>query len=379
MSHRVIARVVAGILLTCCEMPGRANEASDKKLYELIVALGDRSYSRREQATAELVKIGIPATETLEDASRSPDPEVRYRSQRILALVREADFQQRLAQFAADRNPDNDYGLPGWTRFRTEVGGQTAARELFVDMQKSDPQLLKAMVAGDKESREALKARSQEYQAAMRFQFQLNAGSVAALLFVATHGVEKVDGDVSNYVVSFCHQQAFQEALRQGQRQAEMRKILGGFVGRVEGWPAYQAMNLAIQFDIKEGAIAAAKALKTQGLPNQPYLRQQALLTLARFGDESHLPLVETLLEDTSSTGIARRINNTNYVTQIRDIALATLVHLAKQDHKDYGFDTQNIRQAQMVFNPAMLAFPNEEARKAAIAKWHAFRKKNAG
>ena len=76
--------------------------ATKRRIDALVLQLGDAAYTQREQASKELVKLGIAAEPALTAALKDPDAEVRFRAADVLAIVREADFRARLEAFAAE-------------------------------------------------------------------------------------------------------------------------------------------------------------------------------------------------------------------------------------------------------------------------------------
>ncbi|MDK1031930.1 MAG: hypothetical protein QGD94_07985 [Planctomycetia bacterium] len=58
------------------------------KIEKLIRELGDEDYDLREEATKSLMEIGMPALDAIKKATSSSDPEVKYRSARILKALR---------------------------------------------------------------------------------------------------------------------------------------------------------------------------------------------------------------------------------------------------------------------------------------------------
>jgi HEAT repeat protein len=148
------------------------------------------------------------------------------------------------------------------------------------------------------------------------------------------------------------------------------RELLGGWIKRSDGSTAYQTLSLAMRFDLKEGLVPAVKLLENPGNPAS--FRQNAIVAIAKLGDDSHTKLLESLLEDESKY-TARKINNVNYETQIRDVALAALVIMKKQDPKKFGFD--RIQQnPTSVFSTSTVGFENDEKRNKALAKWKEFK-----
>ncbi len=54
----------------------------------------------------------------------------------LVALIDRTEFHRRLDAFARDEGGHQGLTLPGWEKFRERVGGDPAARTLFVDMQR---------------------------------------------------------------------------------------------------------------------------------------------------------------------------------------------------------------------------------------------------
>ena len=106
--------------------------------------------------------------------------------------------------------------------------------------------------------------------------------------------------------------------------------------------------------------------LKQTGGP--PHFVQFAILVVGRFGNQEHLPLLEPLLAN-SSPLVTQNVGGQNLRCEVRDVALATLVHLTQQDFKQYGF-THLQRNEQTLFNTNSVGFATDEARAAALRKW---------
>ncbi|MFM7843805.1 MAG: hypothetical protein ACKPEY_06190, partial [Planctomycetota bacterium] len=87
-----------------------------------------------------------------------------------------------------------------------------------------------------------------------------------------------------------------------------------------------------------------------------------------------HLPLLESCLTDERSIG-TWQIQNVNINTQVRDVALASLVLLTKQQPKDYGFERLQTNPQQL-FSPITAGFESADARAQAVKKWREYREK---
>ncbi len=341
---------------------------------ELVRQLGDRSFAVRRNATARLVALGVHSIGALQQGVQSKDREISFRSRFALKRVRENDFQRRLRAFATGQEMAESYQLPGWTRFAKEVGSDPGARALFVEMQRAEPELLEAVEQTPDKVGEILTLRIVNLQDAIvrgHQANQLSLGTIASMLFVLNGQHVQLPAMLTQSVGSYFRYPSFRSAIQAGSYRELLRGMLGSWIKRSEGWDAYHAMFLAMQYDLPIGLTPAKRILEGElGGQNQSYFLGYALLTFAKFGDSSHFPLIEPLLENkTPYGGTIAVAGKTKYRTQVRDIALATLVQLAKLDHKEFGFTRFRTNSTQ-VFNTSSIAFANDAEREIAIKKW---------
>ena len=348
-----------------------------ERVSRLINELGSEDYIVRESATEELARIGLPAYAALEAAVNHPDREVRYRSQRVLGIIRRLDNDRRLEAFLSGKEGTSEYPLPGWNRFRKTYGDGGEQRRLFVDMQRVDAELMRAMEENPRRAADILTVRVLQARNAAQASTQpASIGQITAALFVAADPDVLMPDEAQAGLFGQCFQA--RDLIEGGRRGDIPLKMLGKIVARSEGTAAFQAMGVAQQFKLREGIEPATKILKSHdGLRTAP-LAQHALITIAKLGDASHLPLVDTekLMHD--ETQVAQfKENETTYIIQLRDVALAAAIVLSKQDLKAY-FDVprnQPLDDPQMIFlNARLIGFPNNQNRAAVFAKWEKFK-----
>ena len=338
---------------------------------DLVKRLGHEQFAAREQASEQLIRLGLAAIPALEEGGKHPDREIRYRSRRILEIIREIDFDRRLDAFAAQREAEDSGQLPGWERFRTILGDDSLARSLFVDMQRAEPALFLAMAQGPGAVGEAISTRAAELRQSTRvFRQRLSLASVAALLFAAGDEVVTVSEAAGRALYSYCYQASFSSALETGRNKELLRKILGLWIRRGDGWNAYQGMMLSVQFGLEDGVVPAERAAHNQA--NSAQIRQFAILTLAKLGSQTHAPLLESLLEDQTPCAW-QQVNDVKYVTQIRDVALAALAHLAKADFKQLGLERVKPHQ-EFLLVVESIGFASDQERVQALENWRRLR-----
>lgn len=366
---------LAGHCVTLAAPPEQVSQDKSRaEVGALIEQLGDAAFSRREKATENLIRLGLPAMKTIEELGvQSSDREIRYRSKIILNVLHRLDFQRRLKAFSENQNSQEDYDLPGWKRYQELVGRGKEARALFVEMLKTESEALRELEKSPQKAGQLLDIRTKELQFAMNnLKQQPSLGSIAALLFLAGDPEVPVNQQSYSSIYNFCYQQSFRTAITSGPQKELAEKLLGAWIRRGEGWPAYQGMMLAMQYNLKDGLVPAEKILKQGG--QQPHIRLYAILTFAKFGNDSHIPLLEKILDDESTITNAR-VDKKNVPIQTRDVALAALLHIAKQDLKKYGFK-RVVRNTQYVFTHNTLLLDTPEIRLKALKDWKNYRRK---
>ncbi len=88
--HSLLACLIALAVLALCraEPSGKDQPGPEaKRIQELILQLGSDEFTTREKAAQELEKIGVPALEALQRATRSDDLETRRAAEELVAKV----------------------------------------------------------------------------------------------------------------------------------------------------------------------------------------------------------------------------------------------------------------------------------------------------
>lgn len=386
---RFLAMVVcaAGLLLFANAVPARADEppAADQqaRVAELVEQLGDGRYVNRERASAELARIGMPAQRQLRAALESSDAEVRFRARQILKTVMASNFERQLRAFLADADGARGATLPGWDEAREILGGDRAARDLFVQMQRAERELLLAFDQSPKDCGPQLARSVAGVQDVMRSIVQgrraePELGSVAAVLLVGSRPDVPVNDQLYLQVCWLLYRPPFTNTMGNSELRPKMAELLADWIGKSAERNSvgnYQAMMLGLLYDLDATLAPAARLLKDANVNGQQ--RGYALLVLGKFGDRDGLEQIEPLLKD-QQICLRAQVNNQQIEIQIRDVALAMLVHLTGQDLKEYGYQ-RAAKHPKFAYHLNSLNFPDDAARQKALAKWKTWRAKGNG
>jgi len=375
----------------------------------LIQQLGSDSYREREQAQAELAKMGRLARPALLEAiDQHPSAEVRFRASLLLPQASAEDLKARLEAFLADTEAKYEHALPGLSRFRKLVGTDVKARNLFAEFVKSaaNLELLSVLEQGEAAAGRAIAERRYFLFAQMQGQRILPSGQIiheprqitfadiACLLFAESLVPSKyipatpVFGHVGGSM--FLQQPASHAVLNNPSalHHDAYRRLVGAWLstrddpnewnnlvhllgpgGMLRNFP--HALTLLRRIASSENSFGWSKA--------------QALIHLVQRNGRAEIPTLLALFQD-DTTITQVWFGNPNLPNQppiqhelrMRDFALASLLYLTNQKLTDYGFrfPPGQVAPANHL-SYGNYAFDSEQARQAAFVKFGFWMLKN--
>lgn len=341
---------------------------------ELVAQLGHKEFAMRERAAVKLIALGADAA-ALRLGVENPDREIRYRSAKLLELVSELDLQRRFDLFKNDTDPNQDYGLPGWDSYRGVVGDSPAARAIFVSMHEDESQLLGRIQDPPRALADALSSRCDQLRGQAMFgRVQVRLGTIATLLFLSTQNDVEISPLVQSVVYMACGSSTFEDAVDTGPGREVLATLTERWIARQPLQGITYALHLGLFNDL-EGCVSRAREVMQSPVASGSD-RIYACLCLAKFGNSTDFPMLDGLLQDVNICAQAQ-VDGEVVVTEMRDLALATLVRLAKQDPKEFGFD-RLVLDRRLVFNLPSLGFRDEQSRVAALESWRAYQRSQA-
>ena len=354
-------------------LPGKAGE---ERAFELIRQLGAKQFTQRQRAQRELVELGLPAKAALEAACANPDAEIRRRAKQALASVVDLEFEARIEAFLAEGTGPEGHGLPGWRDYCALAGDGPLARRLFGDMQRTERELLQAIDDNPQHAGELLEARCREVAQELaehgegsRRSAGAPPATLATLLLVAANHAVPISGEVGNCLYHLCQQRSLEQSMLARNTGDLLRRLLAAWVVRplaADSLTSYQNLHLALDNNIKEALPQASSLIAAGAAP--AHLISWAILTVAKFGDPEQFAVLEPLLNDVRNVAAPNR-GGQQLDAQVRDVALAALVHLSGQQLADYGF--AHVRShPSCLFIADSLGFSDPTARDRALRRW---------
>ncbi len=341
--------------------------AKEQQAHQLVQQLSADKFQIREQASRELAAFGMSAAAALKSGIESGDAEVRARCLLILRDITKRDFQARLQQFKADLDGTSGYGLPGFDIYAESIGNTRAARELYADMLETTPGLMHAITPNSDELSSAV---DQQIDAILNYDASImdSPQRMASLLFASSlDGVSCETTTLS--MISFVTQTRPFGELARGPHAEVCHKIMDKWLGyNYASAPTEECLRLALEYKLPAGMpLAKSVAVDKSAKPTE---RMYAILAVAQLGDATHIPMLQKLFDAREVTR-AYTLTNGQWEAQLRDIALASVLYLAGEDPKDFGF-VNCARSDITLFRPDTLSFAGERERQMAFAKYHA-------
>lgn len=349
---------------------------NEDEIQSLIERLGAGGFVERQKAMQRLIEIGGDSIPALQKAMDSASREVRFRAAKVLELVKDQDFERRLQRFL--RAEDDTLDIPGWDTLNAIVGEEGDARRILVEMHRAEPKIMRLLDIAPKSVARLVSERTHQIQRTpQNLLGKLSSANMAAILLATkTEGVTLSDLNM-RYVASLMSHQLFSKELVRrdpqkgylpvrGIRSDMFRKLVASVLLDLKGTALQIGLSVALRYDIKEGLVAADRALGDKTLPC--HVRQYALMLYGKFGKPEHIERLMLLLNDDAFCGTTQTVDNVKYSTQIRDVALATIILLANAEHKKFGFD--RIRLTGRSFSLNTIGFANDESRATAKTAW---------
>lgn len=371
------------------QQPGEAAVA-EAKATELVEQLGADSWADRTASSKQLMKGGEQISVALRRGLQHADAEVRRRCRRILVDRVKSELQVGIAGLLADTEGKDEHALPGWARYRKDVGNNDETRKLFVEMLKDEPALMFACEAGGKVASDAANARGRQVIGSLYNRFSKerrvpSKGTISALVFAAAHPeVTDEDGLLNGqWMSNLVRQSAFVSMLTSKPASGAAQKLIGLWLrGESDEQGDIQRIRIAVTYQIPKDGLGLAVRLVVNGKQGNTSALTTAFEGVSRMGGREYAALLLPYLEDKRGLGV-RIVNKQRIQMEVRDIALAWLIYATKQEPATYNMPNAKrwfdmLKQSPTrVTSTSYFYFASAAKRDEALKKWEEWLKKN--
>ncbi|MCE2806440.1 MAG: hypothetical protein LW700_14735 [Gemmataceae bacterium] len=343
--------------------PSADGPADTARAEELVRQLGDERFSVRQSAHDGLATLGMDAFGALNKGLAAADPEVARRCRELLDQLRVADLEARLKKFKEGKGT-----LPGYERYVSVVGETRRGREFFAEMWSANPIFL-ADVEERPDRAGGLVAGTAQNLMQNLYQRRPNQPGAQRQMV----NLDTATSQISNIL---SHEQVRTAVLDRPQGETSpLYRLAVGFMRAQMRSPQTQNMliHMCMNLNLKESVELAEVVLANRGF--NPHGRGLACALVGKFGEQKDAHLLAAVLDDSThinqfQLGQRGQLRGT---TEVRDVALAQLVSMTRQSHKDYSFPFAEQGSQFNHFNTYNMGFTATEKRSAALTKWKAY------
>ena len=314
---RLACIALATLAIGAIPVQGQAiDENQTARNAQLVEQLGADEFQTREHATAELLALGDHVLPLLRSVSPSARYETRHRARLIAEKIESDKFLALSQSFLLDLDGEKSYGLPSWGRYRQLVGSSRTSKLLFLDMIRQQPEVARLIELvgppAETASEASPESPADSSPAAMRaletiasmeavrlreelFSYrETKLGDAVAMLMVAATLPTQTPVEISD-IISISERRSFEGSIHKEGYKNCLRKLLAAWLPKTHVAMAPTAMTCALEHDLAEGA-AIARGCLTANYDNDT--RTLAFYCLARFGNETDVPLLAAWLDD---------------------------------------------------------------------------------
>ena len=313
-------------------------EIRSRELQDLVTALGEDSIHRRQAAARQLHErasqsgtAGEAAITALRRGLENSSMEIRLASERILQSLALSDFDHQIDQLLNPHVPPDGIAMAGWTAFSEMAGNDFAARSLFSRIAMRHDEFLRAMQSPSSED---------SFRDPFPDPYTLHSDDAVswalALLsdsrtnpLQASHAFSKITVSLSN--------SAMGPDLRDANDAAVLRRMISHWIGtHPRQATARQRILIAMRYSCRQraGELCDHVLVDQDASPTDQVAAMLAAAVLQRPKLRSQLI---ARLSDDSTAHVWQLIasRKTKIRTQVRDVAMALLLHLHRIDPRE--------------------------------------------
>lgn len=366
---------------------GTQPKSSDpEKAEALIQGLSSPSFRIRLQAETDCRQSGDEMLPALNAALKSSDPELRRRARFLIERIENDLLSDSLNSFL---QPGSSSSLPGWSIVEDLVEDTPEVRAAYAGILKGNAELSRAL-AHPEDIPNEIQRELQSRNLLGTIPRTISPTDTSALLLLLIHPDANYSadlGEVASRMVwaGVSHAEIDVETLRNPSRASAIGKnaaileILRALVTRWVTIPKagtpHDRLLTATRLGLPE---AVAPALEIIRQKDSPHVIGTAFVAIANYGGANEMAIVESMLDDEFELSSSRKneSDGTTSSTQLRDVALATLIEMTHQDPQQYGMKMFP-RDSEKRVSAFPVVFESTDKRDLAFEKWRAWSRAN--
>ncbi|PQO35285.1 hypothetical protein C5Y96_09630 [Blastopirellula marina] len=359
-----------------------ATSAGDE---EIIAQLGDDEYLVREAAEDRILQRGADILPLLNEARRSPDPEVRLRAS---ALYLQLSARVRKDNFTRFADMAKDVDLPGWKRFQERHGDSKVTRKLFVSILKDEWDIIVALETQPQMMDYLLFQRANKIREDLYGpnHIQISEGTAAAMLHATSFEDIRITDPTMDQLKFLLAAPQVTNSLQDPESAGPLLSVFDQWLetnlksGRFSQEMRFVVLTTCLREGIKSGKVVAKQMLDERASPiyqngfgqfgaiNATQQMMYAMLAIAKLGGKEDIEYLSKYFDDDTEVSLPT-VQGDQFNTQMKDVALVAVLHLSGENPKDYGFPRIST-DPNFLYNIRSIGFTTPQQRQQAFEKW---------
>lgn len=349
---------------------------------QIVRKLGSPRFQERHSAEQQILERPEDVYADLKIQAESAHPEVQLRAQRLLKVVQRRVLERQFERFGETGDPS--LAPIGWDRFSEIVGDSPEAAKLYLAMFLAHSEALTALVERSADLQPAFGNLFSDVFPWQQDSRNFSLETFATILYLASSPECPLDRVAQVQVSHLLTLSQTHSAIRHGDHNEELQRLLGQWVQRKEAGSAESRFGLAQRFDLDEATFPALEMI--QGAVRERVDRDaslvEAILHIAQKGSPENVVDLEPLLSDQTrfaDWSQEKKNGEREHITsQIRDVALVASIHLMRQSPREFGF--RNLSASpKFLFVPNTTGFSSDDEREHAFRHWEHWIRNSSG
>lgn len=345
--------------------------AENSEAASQVQLLGSKSYRVRQRAAEWLMQNAEVAENAIRDGQASKQIEVRRACERLLRNIHHASFERSLEQLLSNYNAAKEYPLPAWELFRDSCGCDVRARALYCRLARRETSFMNWLQRVYSDPAYDVE---QEIDDVNRYlspsEARLSSGDPVYWTLMLLAGTQRNINRIpvlGSRIRAGLLDAAVVNRLSHNSDNVAIRRLLAHWLTKqVHQYATRTQLKIALLYKFK--GLGERFALQTLDAENaSPSATQMALFLLATQSPQIARSRLPSHLSDQRVCQVWQIVatHRTAVQTQVRDTALALLLHLNDIDVRQVGF--RNLQADPVtIFREHSLGFETADQREAA-------------
>lgn len=300
------ARVIAdenAESVVAAEQPNALPDApplDEAAFQQALEQLASPSAQTRQAATDRLLGVdNVQLTELRRRLPTTVDPEARARIGLVISRIESTRIPVRRTQFLRQPDAVDQHLFYGWPAFRDIIGDTRKTRMIFLDLAAQYPLLADQAFEQPEEIRKMAEQTFGMVDSRMSDMQNITTIDAVAAQYAGLRLFE-IDPDAINTIreartLRMVSMFPYSQELIQTNSQA-LRQLTNAWLATVR-FERFRGLLVSLDFDLDSGRTLALRSLaELPRIPNEEF--GHAMLTLARFGEDEDLAVIEPLIAD---------------------------------------------------------------------------------